>query len=342
MLAPSPPPGGSGPGSDRPNRPAVLSVPAAAPPRVSVLTPVYDGAAYLAECIESVLAQTFRDFEYVVVDNASTDGSLAVAESYARKDERVRVVHHDRHLPVVASWNRALGAVSSHSDYLKMVCADDWLFPECLERMVALMEAHPSVGLVSAYRLDDRHVNLDGLPHPSTVVPGRELGRRSMTTGPYVFGSPTSVLFRGRFFRSAPAFFNDASLHPDVEACYAILRESDFGFVHQVLSFTRRHDETVTSRLARRLNSYLLGQIEVVLRHGRAFLDEEEYALVLARRLRRHRRFLLKSLLRRRDPAFWDFHERGLDRLGLKSGLARIGGRAARLLRGTEAAARAG
>ena len=86
--------------------------------------------------------------------------------------------------------------MSPESRYCKVVQADDWIFPECLERMVAVAEAHPSVSIVSAYRLEETDVTLDGLPYPSTVVSGREICRRTLLGELYVFGTPTSLLIR--------------------------------------------------------------------------------------------------------------------------------------------------
>src|ERR1044071_7298806 len=111
-------------------------------PLVSVVTPVYNNAAHFEECIESVLAQTYRNWEYTIVDNCSTDGSGEIARRYAARDSRIRVVRNDQFLRVMANHNRALRAISPDSKYCKMVFADDWIFPECLERMVAVAEQH--------------------------------------------------------------------------------------------------------------------------------------------------------------------------------------------------------
>src|SRR5215471_7959294 len=104
-------------------------------PLVSVVTPVYNGAAYLRECIESVLAQTYSNFEYIVVNNCSTDETLPIAEEYARKDKRIRVYSNDELLPIIANHNRTFRLISPQSKYCKQVSADDWIFPECLGRM---------------------------------------------------------------------------------------------------------------------------------------------------------------------------------------------------------------
>ena len=138
--------------------------------------------------------QTYANFEYVLSDNRSTDESLAIARSYAERDGRMRVVAHDEHLTNhLQSWNRSMRLISPDAKYVKVVHADDWLFDACLERMVAVAEQHPTVGLVSAYRLDEDQVTLDGLPTEVTMLPGRAVVRSLLLGGPYpeLFGSPT-------------------------------------------------------------------------------------------------------------------------------------------------------
>jgi glycosyltransferase involved in cell wall biosynthesis len=149
-------------------------------PRVSIVTPAYNDDAYLAECIESVLAQTYQNWDYTIVDNCSTDGSVEIAHRYAAKDSRIRVQQNSQFLRAISNHNAALRQISPESKYCKIVFADDWIFPNCLEQMVALAEAHPSVGIVSAYALDGDKVAWAGLPYPSTVVCGREICRRHL------------------------------------------------------------------------------------------------------------------------------------------------------------------
>lgn len=147
-------------------------------PLVAVLTPVYNGEKYLAECIESVLTQTYSRWEYIIVNNCSTDGTLEIAQRYASQDNRIRVHNNDEFLTVIQNHNHAFRLMSAESRYCKVLQADDWLFRDCLEKMVEVAEQNPTVGLVGSYRLDDKRVNCDGLPYPSTVVPGRESAGR--------------------------------------------------------------------------------------------------------------------------------------------------------------------
>lgn len=283
-------------------------------PLVSVITPVYNGAKYLAECIESVLGQTYTNFEYVIADNASCDDSLAIARTYKERDRRVRVVAYEEHLSDHhAHWNRSLRLVAAEAAYVKVVHADDWLFGRCLELMVQVAELNASVGVVGAYRLDENRVNLDGLPPSSTVVAGRDVARSFLLGGPlpFLFGSPTSLLVRADLVRTRDHFYNEANIHADNEACLDVLSESDFGFVHQVLTYTRRHNEAVTS-LTRRIGTFVAADLDVFQRMGPVFLSEDEYDRKLVVRLVEYAAFLSARprLWARRESR--DYHRKRL------------------------------
>ena len=165
-------------------------------PLVSVLTPVYNGEKHIAECIESVLGQTYQNWEYCIVNNCSQDRTLEIAMRYAQRDKRVRIHNNTEFVGCDANGNIALQQMSSESKYCKVVHADDWLFPECIMKMVEVAEANPKVAIVCSYGLRNEYVSWDGLPYPSTVRPGREICRNTLLGGPYVFGSPTSMLVR--------------------------------------------------------------------------------------------------------------------------------------------------
>src|ERR1700745_3382463 len=188
-------------------------------PLVSIVTPAYNEEKYLSECIESVLAQTYSNWDYTIVNNYSTDRTLAIAKEYAAKDSRIRVITNNTFIPAIANLNAAFRQVSPGSKYCKMVLADDWMFPECLERMVAVMEENPSVGIVGAYGMDGRWVLWIGVPYHSGVMSGREICRQRLMGAPYVFGSPTSVLFRSDLVRSRDPFYNEWNVQADSEAC---------------------------------------------------------------------------------------------------------------------------
>jgi len=292
-------------------------------PLVSIVTPAYNGAEFLSECIESVLRQTYENWEYVLVNNCSTDNTLAIAESYAGKDTRIRVHNNAQFRQAVENQNHALRLMSAASTYCKVVHADDVLFPRCLEEMVAVAEAYPTVGIVGAYRLSGTTVDLDGLALHEVCVSGREICRRSLLEGFHVFGSPTSLLIRADLIRERERFYDESHLWADTEVCYDLLRSSDFGFVHQVLTYSRRHARAL-SATSKRADSYTIAEFHLLSRFGREFLTPEEYEHRLNFLLDHYYKFVVRSALRRREPAFWRVQREGLQAVGLQLRTSRV------------------
>jgi len=292
-------------------------------PLVSVVTPVYNGASYLRECIESVLGQTYGNWDYTIVNNCSTDRTLDIALEYAAQNPRIRVHNNEAFVRVIENHNIAFRQISPQSKYCKVVAADDWIFPECLEKMVRLAEEHPSVAIVGAYGLCGTTVVHNGLPYPSTVVPGRELCRKSHMGEVYVFGAPTSVLFRSDIVRQRHTFYNEDNFHADTEACYEFLELHDFGFVHQVLTFRREQEESLTS-YSMKINTYLPSILYILLRYGPKYLSDEELKFQLRKMLRGYYRYLGQQIFKWRGREFWSFHSKKLAAVGYPLSAARL------------------
>jgi glycosyltransferase involved in cell wall biosynthesis len=292
-------------------------------PLVSVVTPFFNTAEFLRECIESVLAQTYRQFEYLLVDNQSTDGSAAIAAEYAAKDSRVRLIHNPRFVGQVPNYNGALRHVVPGSKYVKVVQADDWIFPECLERMIAVGEAHPNAAIISSYRLRGREVSGGGIGWPTECVSGRSAARMQLLDGRFVFGSPTTLLYRADLLAKRDPFYSETSLHDDSDLCYEVLADADFGFVHQVLSFSRVGNSgnltAIDTFFWTLLDSYM-----TLRKFGPTFLAQEELATLMRSVRAEYLRILGESRLLGREPEFWRYHQRGLATVGeeLPSGLS--------------------
>lgn len=295
-------------------------------PLVSVVTPVYNCEEHFAECIESILAQTYSNWEYTIVNNCSSDGTLEIAESYARKDSRIRIVTNEKHVWIIENHNIAFRTISPLAQFCKIVFADDWLFPRCIEEMVGVAQSHASVGVVGAYGFDGIKVLWEGLPYPSYCVPGHQVCREKLLGGPYFLGSATNLLFRADVVRQRPAFFNDDHLHADMTAFLDVLGSSDFGFVHQILSFCRRPERS-TSTFAKDYNTFQLGSLHALLKFGSLYLTKEELNQRLRAETTKYYRFLAKSVLRMRDKEFWDYHRKELAKLGLSLNRPRLAGR---------------
>jgi glycosyltransferase involved in cell wall biosynthesis len=285
---------------------------------VSVVTPVYNGERHLAECIESVLAQTRTAWEYIIVDNCSRDRSAAIAERYAAADDRIRVVRCDEFVNVHRNFSRGARLIDPHSRFCKFLAADDWMYPECLERMVAVADRQPTVGVVSSYRLEGERLGHDGLfPYTQEVMPGRQVVRAALLGGEYVTGSPSQLLYRADLVRHVTPFFDETVWHSDTHAAFRTLLGTDLGFVHQVLTFTRLHPGALTS-ISRRFNTYLSNDIRLLIKFGLEVLTVQEYRTVMRSLLRQYGWYLLKKQLkpwRRRDAEFHAYHRAEIARM---------------------------
>jgi glycosyltransferase involved in cell wall biosynthesis len=281
---------------------------------VSVLTPFYNTSPYLAECIESVLAQSYSYFEYILADNCSTDGSREIAESYARRDPRIRLVRYSEFVPQLVNYNRALREISEASDYCKIVQADDYIYPECLRLMLQAFAQSETIGLVSSYRLYGDGVLGSGYPHDIRMMAGPDCARWFLRTLIYPFGSQTTVMYRSSIVRAHKRFYNEDLLHADFDKCMEILENWDFAFVPQVLSFTRTANESITSNLLS-FAPFALDRYLIALRYAPIFLEAREAASVQRRSKRAYYRILAREALCVPEPAFWRFHRTGLEGL---------------------------
>lgn len=116
-------------------------MPAQHTPTVSVVMPVYNGQRFLAEAIDSVLNQTFTDFEFIIVNDCSSDDSLAILESYARQDSRITIITNDQNLGESGSAN--VGVTHTRGRYIARVDQDDISDPTRFAKQVDFLDAHP-------------------------------------------------------------------------------------------------------------------------------------------------------------------------------------------------------
>jgi len=284
-------------------------------PLVSVVVPAYNEAPYIGQCIESVRSQTHANWDLAIVNNCSTDRTSEIAGQFAAGDPRIRIVENERFVPVIANHNAAFRQISPHSVYCKVIGADDRLFPECIASLVGVAERFPDAVIVGSHGAEDDKVVFDGIPDSREVFSGREICRQTLLGGPYVFGTPSTVLYRSDIVRSRSEFYNEGNLHADAEVCFEFLQGRDFGFVHRVLTYQRFREGSNTA-YARSLNTYLNGQLLVLQRYGPAYLSEPELQSALRRLLGDYHWYLGEQFFARRDRDFWAYHRGKLAELG--------------------------
>jgi glycosyltransferase involved in cell wall biosynthesis len=190
------------------------------PPRVSVLLTAYNRAPYIGSSIESVLAQTLGDFELIITDDRSSDGSVDIAEAYARRDSRIRLFRNERNLGDYANRNHAASLATG--EFLKFHDSDDVLYPPCLEAMVSLLSAAPTAGFALS-----SNCAWPGGPVPMLSPPRLSYQREFLGFGMFNAG-PAGALFRTDIFRALGGFEDHGAASDTIfwlRACakYAVL-----------------------------------------------------------------------------------------------------------------------
>ncbi len=169
-----------------------------ATPKVSVVIPAYNNSAFIAETIESVLAQTYTDFELVIADHSSADDTKTIIDGYA-SDPRVHILSTPAGGGAPRNWNRVTEA--ARGEFIKLVCGDDLIYPDSLRLQLQAIETDPSVTLVASPRdiIDARGAVVmrgRGLGGLTGTTAGAVAVRRTVTAGTNVFGEPGCVLIR--------------------------------------------------------------------------------------------------------------------------------------------------
>jgi glycosyltransferase involved in cell wall biosynthesis len=161
-------------------------------PLVSVLIPTYNKADFIKEAIESVLAQTYENFELIIVDDCSSDNTADIVKEFL-DDNRVKFFQNERNLGIGGNWNKTLSYAKGK--YIKYLMADDKFEPYLLEKYVKIMEAHKQVSMVTSYRGIFGDVS-SVIKQPETgLVDSKRAIELTLKHGNWI-GEPTTVMFR--------------------------------------------------------------------------------------------------------------------------------------------------
>ena len=215
---------------------------------MSVCVPVYNGEAFLAETLRSVLDQTYRDFELVVLDNASTDATGRIARSFG--DPRVRVERNPTTIPQPDNWREVVRRC--RAPLIKLVCADDLLHPRCLEYQVGPMEADPGLAVVAARRhmVDECSrvlVPRRGLRGLTGVRSSVEVARQVVRNGANPVGEPGGVLFRREHYFAAGGWRPERRWVMDLDLWIRLLQYGEFLGLPETLAAFRIGRDSLTA-----------------------------------------------------------------------------------------------
>ncbi|MFZ1545905.1 MAG: glycosyltransferase [Candidatus Nitrotoga sp.] len=210
--------------------------------KVSICIPTYNGARYLEACLDSILNQTYKDIEILVVDDGSTDATLEILECYAANDQRIRLIRNEQNLGLVGNWNRCIELACG--EWIKFVFQDDLIAPTCVQEMLTV--STPDTWLTICRRA---FIFEDGTPeatrlyyeqHPDPervfgagvtyVPPGAVCETAIDLFSVNFFGEPTTTLIRREAFARHGLFNPELAMICDME--YWVRLASHYGFTY--------------------------------------------------------------------------------------------------------------
>jgi glycosyltransferase involved in cell wall biosynthesis len=266
-------------------------------PLVAIVTPVYNGAKYLAETMDCVQLLDYPSLIHIVLDNASTDATQEIICRY--RDGRVPILtsRNKSTLPMEANFNAAVGMVPAEARYLRLLCADDTMLPNAISRQVEVAERDLEIGIVGC-ECREPGARRDGLSKKCEIFDGKEIIRGYLLREHTVLDG-TQVLVRLSNRNERP-FYYDSTFRGaiDTDANIRSCINCKFGFVHEPLAMCRQHEFNhfiIFSRSYFNMAEWLM----LLDRYGRFVLDEREYRAQRSAFRRHYLRRLL--LLRWRD-----------------------------------------
>lgn len=255
-------------------------------PLVSISIPSRNGAKHLRESIESVLAQTFTDFELVLIDDFSSDETWTIAQEYVRRDGRVSVVRNNKTLGLVGNFNACIE--HGKGRYLCIWHQDDVMMPQNIERKIALLEANPQVGFVHSNILMidaqggvlSEHWEIES--KRDYIVPGREFFLKMIEPGKNYVCCP-SVVARRECYEKLGNFRSELYFTCDWEMWMRLALYYDVGCLGAPLVQFRRHTDSESFKI-----EGTVSEIEQELLAKCLVLSEHAHRIPEADKLKEH------------------------------------------------------
>jgi glycosyltransferase involved in cell wall biosynthesis len=251
-------------------------------PKISVCVPTYNGYKFLEECLDSILSQTFGDFELLIVDDRSSDNTVKIAEEYAARDCRVKVIRNHQNLGLVGNWNRCIEI--ANGEWIKFVFQDDIIDPTCLEKLFTATELGKPIiycrrEFIFETETDEvtknnylNHISVQNPFGSNSEISAQQYAELTLKNiGVNLVGEPTSVMFHRSVFRQFGLFNPHLITICDLEFCTRIAVNTGIVQVPEVLAKFRIHGKSTTSFCRDNRNYRASVLDELILVHDFAF-----------------------------------------------------------------------
>ncbi|HRH64146.1 MAG TPA: glycosyltransferase [Bacteroidia bacterium] len=256
--------------------------------KISICIPTYNGEKYLNECLDSCINQSFRDFEVVIVDDGSTDATLAICKQFQAKDSRIKIHQNVSNLGLVNNWNKCLELASG--EWIKFVFQDDYLTHDCLEKFVEvineksfllvskrsfILPTNASPKLRQYYLNEVRTLENTGIKSLDGYFTGEQISRLAVENICLNFiGEPSLSLFKKSLLNECGNFNADLAQICDLEFLQRIGSRFGLTYISKQLCHFRIHNESTTSQNLGK-KGYQLSHIDpIILAHQMLYAKE--------------------------------------------------------------------
>ncbi len=233
-------------------------------PLVSVVMPAYNAEKYIPEAIESILNQTFQDFEFIIIDDGSTDRTWEIIQEYAKMDGRIISVRNEKNLKICKTLNKGVGL--SKGIYIARMDSDDWSCPDRFEKQVEFMEKHEDV-VVSGGYVEVTDENLSTLYLKKYPTLDKDIRKKMFIYNPFTH---PCVIFRSEIIKSEDPIYNhDFYDAEDYDLYFRLGKKGKLANINKVLLKYRVSSGSVSyKRHARQGLITFLVRLKAVFKYG--------------------------------------------------------------------------
>jgi glycosyltransferase involved in cell wall biosynthesis len=267
-------------------------------PTFSILLPVYNGEKYLSDAIESILSQTYTDFELLISDDCSVDNTTSILAQYEGKDKRIKIWRNPTQLGLFGNYNACLKKATGQ--FIKPFAQDDLLLPNTLELLQLAFIKNPSVAIVGGAReiIDDSGQTTDVLRYRDTdkFFDYLEVLRDNLLTLKNEIGEPSAIAFKN--CGNAESGFDEEFYHlGDIDYWMRLSKNGGYYFLNQIICKFRHHSGSTTNKNAKGLR-YALDMLKLGEKYSDQLhqldISQETYARTIIDVSSSHLKYLAK------------------------------------------------
>ncbi len=232
-------------------------------PTISAIMPVYNSEIYIEGTIKSILNQTYKDFEFIIIDDGSSDNTQKIIEKLAKKDKRIIFLQNKKNSGI--SYTRNKGIKKAKGEYIATIDADDWVYPERFEKQINFLKQNTKIGVLgSSFDVCDKNLNIQKTREYKHT--DAELRKTIFKYSPFCHAC---TMFRKDGLEQAGGYNENLKVAVDYDIYFRVGRFYKFANLEESLVKVRFHGNSITQKKGKmQETNTLLIRLKAVIEHG--------------------------------------------------------------------------